>query len=912
MLTRLSQLAVARPGCALGLAGIILAAIAPGMLRLKLRTDGRALVASDSPSVREDQAVRREFGVDDVLAVVVRSDHADGIFNPVALRRIQTLTDRLAALPEVGPARVTSLATEVGDRFMPGTLRLRRLLEPVPQTPAECRTLRADLDALRIYNGTLVSLDGRAAAILVGVPFGHERSAVYGAVREAVEAGDCSPEQVEIVGAPVAEMLLGIHILEDLGVPGFVLRALGVSHSVGRASPDGGRGGWVYDLRVLIANRLGTFPLAAILMIVVLWAAFRRIGAVAVPLLKVAACLLITLSVMGWFNVPIYLTIAVLPVILVSSGVTDEIHILSRARQLLAGQPAPSRAAVAPAVERTMSEMRRAVFGTSLTTALGFASFALSPLEPVRAFGVMAALAAMLCWLWTRLVTPAVLVLLWRRWTAGAARGAGDAARPGRASRAWRGRVAGPLLALVGVAILASPDGVRRLTVQDSWVGGFDPSSEFRRAAERFNEQFCGGHILHVRFDTGYQLIKGEVRASEFVDGVVPLPVVLARGAAELEGCPIVFEAPDTPDARQRSASLGGERPAWRGWLSAADQQGDRLVVRIPPEAGDPVFMLGSRPDELLSFTLEVRRLETTAGMTLLADFERFLDSRGDLTVGGVIGPARVLETASFMTQFRRETARAIPPVPSQVRMLWHNYAVLCGEERRRRILNDSGSAGLVTIFLRSANFADTARLLDAIHEYERRVLIPSGVRLGLAGDVAISQSLIRDIVSTQVRSLSTALIGVWLAAAWLGRSLGWGAYASIPCAVAVLLNFAAMGWLGVPLGVATSMFAGMVLGIGVDYAIHLLERFRLSRAGGASADAAVDDAMRVAGPAIGVDVTTVALGFSALTLSQVLPNQRLGSVAVVCILAAAGATLLILPFLLRRWPPPATGVEPA
>ena len=36
------------------------------------------------------------------------------------------------------------------------------------------------------------------------------------------------------------------------------------------------------------------------------------------------------------------------------------------------------------------------------------------------------------------------------------------------------------------------------------------------------------------------------------------------------------------------------------------------------------------------------------------------------------------------------------------------------------------------------------------------------------------------------------------------------------------------MGWLGTPLGVATSMFASMSVGIGVDYAIHLLDRYRL------------------------------------------------------------------------------------
>ncbi|MCH8150383.1 MAG: MMPL family transporter [Planctomycetes bacterium] len=59
-----------------------------------------------------------------------------------------------------------------------------------------------------------------------------------------------------------------------------------------------------------------------------------------------------------------------------------------------------------------------------------------------------------------------------------------------------------------------------------------------------------------------------------------------------------------------------------------------------------------------------------------------------------------------------------------------------------------------------------------------------------------------------------------------------------------------AMGLFGVPLGVATSMFAGMTLGIGVDYAIHLLERYRRARESGLDTQASLTDAVAATGPA--------------------------------------------------------------
>jgi hypothetical protein len=50
-------------------------------------------------------------------------------------------------------------------------------------------------------------------------------------------------------------------------------------------------------------------------------------------------CLLFVFGLMGWFHVPIYLTIAVMPVLLTAMAVTDEIHVYSRYFALLHESP---------------------------------------------------------------------------------------------------------------------------------------------------------------------------------------------------------------------------------------------------------------------------------------------------------------------------------------------------------------------------------------------------------------------------------------------------------------------------------------------------------------------------------------------------------------------------------------------
>jgi predicted RND superfamily exporter protein len=289
----------------------------------------------------------------------------------------------------------------------------------------------------------------------------------------------------------------------------------------------------------------------------------------------------------------------------------------------------------------------------------------------------------------------------------------------------------------------------------------------------------------------------------------------------------------------------------------------------------------------------------------------RFISDRREDSVGGVLSAADYIATTRFMVRNTETNAHQIPDTPQQVKMLWDNYRMARGPERLRQTVNTNYSKSLLTIFMKDANFVGTARLMEAIRGYEREHLAPHGVTLSFAGDVAVSQSLIERIVSTQVRSLGSSLAGIFVIVLVLGRSLRGGVYCVLPSLLAVALNFAVMGWVGMPLGVATSMFAGMTLGMGVDFAIHLLERFQSARAGGKEVETAVVESLRGVGPAVVVNALGVALGFGILMLSQVPANARLGALVVLGVLNCLVATLLILPVLFRLWPPRAGGAKP-
>jgi predicted RND superfamily exporter protein len=306
-------------------------------------------------------------------------------------------------------------------------------------------------------------------------------------------------------------------------------------------------------------------------------------------------------------------------------------------------------------------------------------------------------------------------------------------------------------------------------------------------------------------------------------------------------------------------------------------------------------------PEDRVGWTLRSEPLTKPAVLGRVRDLEHFLARQPG--VGGVLGPAQFLETAAFITQPDKPGSRVLPESPEEASILWNNAGQALSPERLRRIVDANYARGLVTVFLRGSNFADTGRLMADLRAWERRSLVPAGVagvHLGFAGDVAVSQALIGAVVTTQVQSLALSLVGIFAVTAWLARSWRRGGLCVVPATFAVLLNFAAMGWLGIPLGVATSMFAGMTLGVGVDYAIHFLARTsRLRREGGG--ETALASALAATGPAILIDSASSILGFGVLLLSQVPANHRLGGLLALSLGVCVLVTLWVVPALAVR-----------
>ena len=165
------------------------------------------------------------------------------------------------------------------------------------------------------------------------------------------------------------------------------------------------------------------------------------------------------------------------------------------------------------------------------------------------------------------------------------------------------------------------------------------------------------------------------------------------------------------------------------------------------------------------------------------------------------------------------------------------------------------------------------------------------------SGDLIVAIS--HYIIKSQLISLATSIIVVFLMLIFVFRSIRAGLYSIIPLVFTIFTNFTLMKIFGVSLDVATAMIASMGLGIGIDYAIHFVSRYRIEVYRGEKVDNAIKNTMHSTGRAIVFNALAVAFGFLVLTLSNFIPIMNVGWLVAATMIVSASATLIVLPCLI-------------
>jgi predicted RND superfamily exporter protein len=132
-------------------------------------------------------------------------------------------------------------------------------------------------------------------------------------------------------------------------------------------------------------------------------------------------------------------------------------------------------------------------------------------------------------------------------------------------------------------------------------------------------------------------------------------------------------------------------------------------------------------------------------------------------------------------------------------------------------------------------------------------------------------------------------------------HSLRIGLISLVPNLLPIALVIGTMGWIDLPINIATAMIASVSMGLTVDSSIHYFAGYQRARKQGLDFFAALRETHQGVGRALVYANLALILGFLVLSLSHFIPLVYFGSLVSVAMLGGLIGNLILLP-LLMRW----------
>ena len=429
--------------------------------RIQIDTDPENMLAADQTDRVFHNSVEQRFTLHDAIVVgIVNNGHPEGIFNARSLAALHSLSASILQLEGVIAPDLMSLAvTDNIGQEGPGTIRFEWMMHNAPSTEQQAADIRDKVARLPLLKDTLVSGDGKAAAIYVPIEskdLSYPLSQEIAALSKLLDSDD----EFHITGLPVAEDTFGHDMFVQMGI---------------------------------------SAPLAGLMIFLLMLYFFRSAPLVVAPMLVAMATVIVSMGLMIGLGFTVHIMSSMIPIFLMPIAVVDSVHIMSEFADNY--RPGADKKIV---ISRVVDHLFTPMLFTSLTSAVGFLSLLLTPIPPVQIFGVFVAFGILLAFWLTIILIPAYVVrmspaavekLATRSKTPHTDTALARSLRHAGRFAMKRGKV---LTGLAVVLVAVSIAGISRIEINDNPVRWFKANHPIRVADKVLNDHFAGTYDAFV------------------------------------------------------------------------------------------------------------------------------------------------------------------------------------------------------------------------------------------------------------------------------------------------------------------------------------------------------------------------------------------------------------------------------
>jgi uncharacterized protein len=609
-------------------------------------------------------------------------------------------------------------------------------------------------------------------------------------------------------------------------------------------------------------------PLAGLAIFVLLWYFFRNFPLIIAPMVVAMSTVIIIMGSLIGMGFTVHIMSSMIAIFLMPIAVVDSVHILSEfADRYRQGDK------VKDVLTKVMKHLYKPMLFTSLTSAVGFYSLLLTPIPPVKIFGAFIGTGILLAFALTVLFIPAYI----SRMSPKAIEHLHDSV-----SRLEQKGILSNLLVSIGgaarqkykviiplfiVALGVSIYGVSKIVINDNPVNWFKADHQIRVADKVLNEHFAGTYDAWLVLTADEQSREEKVLFEALIE------------KAQKAGI-------DVANIEKLYKAFGINQDL----LFAIDD----LSFSVENKHTGLVAQLFDAAEQVIN---EQKAFAQPALLNWQVNLQEALIETG--LVGKVNGLTDIVRTVNRELQSGEQQDFVIPNSSNAVAQTLLQYQSSHRPQDLWHFVNTQYTSSLMWLQMTSGDNQHMTEVVQWVESYIKENPAPIALSVDWAGKSYLNVVWQDLMVSGMLDSLLSSFIIVFLMMILLFRSLKYGILAMLPLTFTITMIYGLIGWIGKPYDMPIAVLSALTLGLSIDFAIHFLQRLRELRKETGSMQQALSQMCLEPSKAISRNAIVIAIGFTPLLLSPLVPYVTVGFFLASIMAVSAIVTLVLLPALL-------------
>ena len=840
--------------------------------QIKIDTDPENML-SENESVRIiHNQLKERYNMHDIIVMgIINEKHPNGVFNKASLTKIHDISEYIYSLQVVEESKDTSTESTAEDDLSkenivtytgvikrdvmapsnidhiepigPGILKFDWLMATAPETDEEALEIKDKLMSNNMFKNTIVSEDGKAICLYIPISSKDISYEISTKLQEKVAAYE-GDDKFHITGLPVAEDTFGTEMFIQMGI---------------------------------------TAPVAMLCIFLLMLFFFKKLKLILSPMIVAMVSVICTMGLLIATGNTVHIMSSMIPIFIMPIAVLDSIHILSEFFDKY-----PEIKDRKETLKKVMKELFRPMLFTSLTSAAGFASLALTPIPPVQVFGIFVGFGILFAWLLTICFIPAYIMLMSEKSLENfGVKQDGNKNRMINVLQSWsRGTRLHSKKILLGSFVLfgLALYGISLIQINDNPVKWFTSDHPIREADRELNKHFGGTYMAYLSLTNDSEKTKTAQEVQSEIQSISNQ----------------YFAVSDTlqPYKEQMDSLIQSLDPSLEE-ASIYTELTNELYDKIDYSETDAEAELW----EELTGKVELQALASTQIFKQPEVLDYTLKLEDHLLKEGGVG--KINSLTKLIKKINKELhegdsdSHKLPESFSGVGQCIISYQNSHLPERLRHCVDTDFQGLNLWLQLKSGDNKDMEKTIAAVDTFFKENPPPQNLKYEWFGLTYINVIWQQKMVNGMLNAFLGSFIIVFLMMTLLFRSVKWAFLCMLPLTLTIAIIYGVIGFIGKDYDMPVAVLSSLALGLAIDFSIHFLVRSREAIKKTGDWKEASKIMFGEPSRAITRNVIVIAIGFLPLLLSNLMPYKTVG-ILLASILALSGIiTLLLLPAMI-------------